>query len=212
MGVVGDNELRTDYGRLDLGWREKGRRPSRLRGCADPARYKTKPRSPPVKFQRVLVAVAAALSFAAGAQAPAAAAAASTAAPAPATAPAAPSAPAAATAGTESGKVAYYGRKFSHRRTASGERFNPAALTMAHKTLPFGTRVRVTNTKNHRSVIVRVNDRGPSTADRVGDLSLAAARRLHMLRSGVIEAQLEVLGGGAAHGARHHSRARHGKH
>jgi rare lipoprotein A len=110
----------------------------------------------------------------------------------PAAAPAA--APAARPAATvESGKLAWYGRKFAGHRTASGETFNPEALTMAHKTLPFGTRVKVTNTKNKKSVTLRVNDRGPTQADRVGDVSLAAARQLGMVRAGVIDAELEVV-------------------
>lgn len=96
-------------------------------------------------------------------------------------------------AAAEAGKIAWYGGKFAKRRTASGERFNPQALTMAHKTLPFGTKVRVTNAGNQRSVVVRVNDRGPTQPDRVGDVSRAAARELGMLRSGVIDAQLEVV-------------------
>ena len=65
---------------------------------------------------------------------------------------------------------------------------------MAHRTLPFGTRVRVTNLRNHRSVEVRVNDRGPAVADRIADLSLAAARKLGMADDGVIDATLEVIG------------------
>jgi rare lipoprotein A len=92
------------------------------------------------------------------------------------------------------GKVAFYGRKFAGRKTASGERFNPNAMTMAHKTLPFGTLVKVTNLKTKRSVVVRVNDRGPSTPDRIGDVSSAAATKLKMRRSGVIDAKLEVVG------------------
>ena len=114
---------------------------------------------------------------------PAAASAAASAPPAPATA-----------AASETGKVAWYGGKFAGRKTASGEAFNPEALTMAHKTLPFGTRVKITNPKNNKSVTVRVNDRGPTQADRVGDVSYAAARKLGMLKSGVIEAELEVVG------------------
>jgi len=116
--------------------------------------------------------------------------------PAPAAAPPAISAaaPAAqAAASVESGKIAWYGRKFAGRRTASGESFNPDALTMAHKTLPFGTRVKVTNLANKKSVTLRVNDRGPTQADRVGDVSLAAARQLGMLRSGVVDAEIEVI-------------------
>jgi len=65
---------------------------------------------------------------------------------------------------------------------------------MAHKTLPFGTMVKVTNPRNGKSVTLRVNDRGPTQADRVGDVSLAAARALGMVRSGVIEAELQVVG------------------
>ncbi len=110
-------------------------------------------------------------------------------------APPAAAAPAASAAAgdVQQGKLAWYGRKFAGRRTASGEPFNPDALTMAHKTLPFGTRVKVTNPANGRSVVLRVNDRGPTQADRVGDVSLAAARRLGMTRSGVIDAQLAVV-------------------
>jgi rare lipoprotein A len=92
------------------------------------------------------------------------------------------------------GKIAYYGQRFAGRKTANGERFNPQALTMAHKTLPMGTKVRVTNLATQKSVVLRVNDRGPSTADRVGDVSVAAARQLRMLRSGVTNAKLEVVG------------------
>jgi rare lipoprotein A len=128
-------------------------------------------------------------------------------APAAAAAPAEPAAPAAPAAKATSaeaseGKVAYYGRKFAGRKTASGERFNPNALTMAHKTLPMGTMVRVTNLKNNKSVVVRVNDRGPSTGDRIGDLSQAAAGKIKMLRSGVIDAKLEVVGTAKAHKAK----------
>ena len=129
-------------------------------------------------------------------QAPASATAAPAAAPATAPAPAAPPpAPAmpAAAAATEQGKLAWYGAKFAGRRTASGQRFDPGALTMAHKTLPFGTKVKVTNLANQRSVVLRVNDRGPTQADRIGDVSLAAAQRLGMVRAGVIDAELAVV-------------------
>ena len=114
----------------------------------------------------------------------------------PAAASAAASAPpaTASAAASETGKIAWYGRKFAGRKTASGEAFNPEALTMAHKTLPFGTRVKITNPKNNKSVTVRVNDRGPTQPDRVGDVSYAAARKLGMLKSGVIEAELAVVG------------------
>jgi rare lipoprotein A len=113
-------------------------------------------------------------------------------APAPAAATAAPAA--AATADVSEGKVAHYGRKFNGRKTASGERFNAAAMTMAHKTLPFGTKVKVTNLANGKSVVVRVNDRGPSTPDRVGDLTTAAAKKIRMTKAGVANAKLEVVG------------------
>lgn len=89
--------------------------------------------------------------------------------------------------------MSYYGARFAGRKTASGETVNPDAFTMAHKTLPFGTMVRVTNLQNNRSVIVRVNDRGPHTAGRVGDVSIGAARELGMMRAGVVKARLEVV-------------------
>jgi rare lipoprotein A len=111
---------------------------------------------------------------------------------------AAPAAAATSASATENAKIAWYGRKFAGRKTASGEAFNPEALTMAHKTLPFGTRVKITNPKNNKSVIVRVNDRGPTQADRVGDVSYAAARKLGMVKSGVIEAELSVVGAAPA--------------
>ena len=126
------------------------------------------------------------------AQAPAPAAAPS-AAPAPTPAAPAPAAPAPAAGAVEKGKLAWYGSKFAGRKTASGEPFDPNALTMAHKTLPFGTKVKVTNLANQRSVVLRVNDRGPTQPDRVGDVSLAAAQRLGMVKSGVIDAELAVV-------------------
>jgi rare lipoprotein A len=80
----------------------------------------------------------------------------------------------------ESGIASVYGAGdgYAGRKTASGERMNPAALTAAHKTLPFGSQVRVTNRKNGRSVTVRINDRGPFVRGRVIDVSPAAARAL----------------------------------
>ena len=80
------------------------------------------------------------------------------------------------------------------QQTASGERFDPHALTAAHRTLPFGTRVRVTNVRNGRSVIVRINDRGPYGHGRIIDLSKAAARKLGMIDAGVVPVELQVLG------------------
>lgn len=99
-----------------------------------------------------------------------------------------------AVASGASGKIAWYGSKFNGRKTASGERFNASAMTMAHKSLPFGTKVRVTNLKNKKSVILRVNDRGPSSPDLIGDVTSSAAQKLGMSRSGVVEAKLEVVG------------------
>lgn len=100
---------------------------------------------------------------------------------------------AASVAHTFQGIVSYYGRELAGRKTASGERFDPRVLTMAHKTLAFGTLVRVTNLHNNRSVVVRVNDRGPFVANRVGDLSAGAAHLLGMLGAGAVHARLEVL-------------------
>lgn len=91
------------------------------------------------------------------------------------------------------GRLTYYARRLAGRPTASGERFDPEKMTMAHDTLPFGTLVRVTNLLNRRSVVVRVNDRGAWSADRIGDVSTAAARELGMLRRGVVRAQLELV-------------------
>ena len=136
------------------------------------------------------------------AQSPAASAAeasAPTASPAPA--PAAPAA-APAAAADMAGTAAWYGRKFAGRRTASGQRFNPAALTAAHPTLPFGTRVKVTNQANQRSVVVTINDRGPTSPGRVIDVSLAAARRLGFVRAGLTEVTLEVVGQAKARDAK----------
>lgn len=76
--------------------------------------------------------------------------------------------------------ASWYGPGFHGRKTASGERFNTGALTAAHKTLPFGTRVRVENVHTGRSVVVRINDRGPFVRGRVIDLSKAAARAIGM--------------------------------
>jgi len=94
----------------------------------------------------------------------------------------------------ENGTIAWYGRMFTGMPTASGEPFDPDALTMAHRTLPFGTRVRVTNLGNAQQVIVTVNDRGPFVAGRIADVSLAAARQLKMVRAGIARARLEILG------------------
>ncbi|MCF5028295.1 septal ring lytic transglycosylase RlpA family protein [Pseudomonas syringae] len=93
----------------------------------------------------------------------------------------------------ETGTAAYYGARHHGNRTASGEPFNQNALTAAHRQLPFGTRVKVTNLDNDRSVVVRVNDRGPHTRDRLIDVSREAAEQLGMLRSGTAPVRVQAL-------------------
>ena len=93
----------------------------------------------------------------------------------------------------ERGIASWYGGKFHGRRTASGEPYNMYDLTAAHRWLPFGTLVRVTNLRNHRSVVVRINDRGPFVKNRIIDLSYAAARALDMIKSGTAPVVLEKL-------------------
>lgn len=88
------------------------------------------------------------------------------------------------------GKASWYGKRFHGRRTASGERFNMYALTAAHPSLPFGTRLRVRHLESGREVEVRINDRGPHVGGRILDLSQAAARALGMLGSGASEVVL----------------------
>lgn len=100
----------------------------------------------------------------------------------------------AAQAGAQEGVVSWYGERFHGRPTASGELFDASAMTMAHPTLPFGTKVRVTNLRNGRSVEVRVNDRGPFVATRIADLSHAAAVTLGMMRRGLARVRIEILG------------------
>lgn len=94
----------------------------------------------------------------------------------------------------QEGVVSWYGAQFHNRKTASGERFDSGALTMAHPSLPFGTVARVTNLRNGRSVVVRVNDRGPFVGKRIADLSEAAATEIGMLRKGLAKVRIEVLG------------------
>jgi rare lipoprotein A (peptidoglycan hydrolase) len=92
------------------------------------------------------------------------------------------------------GVASWYGKQFNNRKTASGVRFNTHAMMAAHRTLPFGTKVRVTNLKNHKSCIVEITDRGPYVGNRVIDVSYAAAQSLGMASSGTAEVRLEVLG------------------
>jgi rare lipoprotein A len=91
------------------------------------------------------------------------------------------------------GWASWYGPGFQGNPTASGERFNQYALTAAHRTLPFGTRMRVTNLYNGRSVVVRVNDRGPYSGGRVLDLSRGAAQVLGVVNSGTAPVKIDVL-------------------
>ncbi|GHC34176.1 hypothetical protein GCM10010082_31080 [Kushneria pakistanensis] len=94
---------------------------------------------------------------------------------------------------TSSGKASYYSDRHQGARTASGERYDKNAMTAAHRTLAFGTRVRVTNLDNQRQAVVRINDRGPFSRGRVIDLSRAAAGQIGMIKSGVVPVRLEVL-------------------
>lgn len=89
------------------------------------------------------------------------------------------------------GRASYYGKRFAGKPTANGEIFDPSAMTAAHPTLPFGTRVRVTNLSNGRTVTVRINDRGPYAGDRIIDLSREAAERLDMIKRGTVRVKLE---------------------
>lgn len=93
----------------------------------------------------------------------------------------------------EQGKASFYADKFEGRTTASGQVFSNSALTAAHKTLPFGTQVRVINPANGQSVVVTINDRGPFVASRVIDLSTSAFSQLANLSRGVIEIRLEIF-------------------
>ncbi|HLS95135.1 MAG TPA: septal ring lytic transglycosylase RlpA family protein [Sphingobacterium sp.] len=90
----------------------------------------------------------------------------------------------------EKGNASYYGDKFHGRPTASGERFNQKAMTAAHRTLPFGTKVTVKNLNNGKQVVVRINDRGPSSKSRAIDLSKGAAKKIGMIQAGVVPVEL----------------------
>ena len=93
----------------------------------------------------------------------------------------------------DGGMASYYSDELAGNRTASGERFDPAQLTGAHRSLPFGSLVRVTNVSNGDSVVVRINDRGPFSRGRVIDISHAAARQIGMHRSGTARVKLALL-------------------
>jgi rare lipoprotein A len=93
------------------------------------------------------------------------------------------------------GRASYYNNEFAGHRTANGERFNPSALTAAHRSAAFGSHIRVTNLGNGKEVIVRVNDRGPWTGGRIIDLSFAAAKRIGMQHSGTAKVRLTLVSG-----------------
>lgn len=95
--------------------------------------------------------------------------------------------------GSETGKISFYGKKHKGRKTASGEIFDINELTAAHKTYPFGTKVRVTNLSNNKSVILKINDRLPKTSRRMIDVSYGAARELGMVRKGLVKGEVTVL-------------------
>jgi rare lipoprotein A len=94
---------------------------------------------------------------------------------------------------TQTGKASFYADKFDGRQTASGSIYRPSKRTAAHNTLPFGTVVRVTNPRNHRSVKVTITDRGPHAKGRIIDLSKKAARKIGMVDAGVAPVELKVV-------------------
>lgn len=93
----------------------------------------------------------------------------------------------------QSGWASWYGRQFHGRTTANGEKFNMHGMTAAHKTLPLGCIIRVTNKSNGKSVVVKVNDRGPFVGDRVLDLSYGASKALGFTDKGLTKVHIEVL-------------------
>ena len=94
---------------------------------------------------------------------------------------------------TLEGVASYYGQDFHGKQTSNGDVFDMNARTAAHRTFPFGTKVRVTNLENNKIVIVRVNDRGPFKEGRIMDLSMGAAKEIDLIRSGTAHVRLEVL-------------------
>lgn len=93
----------------------------------------------------------------------------------------------------DKGLASYYADKFQGRKTSNGERYDKNKLTAAHRTLPFGTKVKVTNVKTGKSVIVRINDRGPFIKGRIIDVSKKAAKDLGMLKTGVIQVEVRII-------------------
>ncbi len=97
------------------------------------------------------------------------------------------------TSSLEEGMASYYADEFNGRQTSNGEKYDMNQFTAAHRTLPFNTRVRVTNTLSGKAVVVRINDRGPFKGDRIIDLSLAAAKAIELIGTGTAPVRLEVL-------------------
>lgn len=95
------------------------------------------------------------------------------------------------TSGTLNGTISWYGEDFEGNPTASGEIFDPSEMTAAHKTMPFGTKLKVTNIKTGQSVVVKVNDRGPFVGDRILDLSQGAAEKIGL--QGIAPAKIEII-------------------
>ena len=93
----------------------------------------------------------------------------------------------------ETGKASYYGGRWIGRLTANGEHYHSEDCTAAHKHLPFNTMVRVTNLRNNKNVIVRINNRGPYAKGRILDLSVVAAKKLDMISDGIIPVRAEIL-------------------
>lgn len=94
---------------------------------------------------------------------------------------------------TEVGQASYYAMKYQFKKTASGEKFNQHAKTAAHKKLPFGTKIKVTNVNNGKSVVVKINDRGPFIKGRIIDLSKSAFKQIGDIDKGVINVRIEVI-------------------
>jgi len=92
--------------------------------------------------------------------------------------------------GTETGMASFYAESYHGRKTANGEIYNSSKLTAAHKKLPFGTKVKVTNLSNGKSVKVRINDRGPFVAGRIIDLTRSAAQKIDMVNEGVVRVRI----------------------
>jgi rare lipoprotein A len=93
----------------------------------------------------------------------------------------------------QNGKASYYAKKFEGRKTANGEKFSNLNMTAAHKTLPFGTKVRVTNFRNDKSVIVTINDRLPKQSKRSIDLSQCAAEELDFIKAGITKVSIQII-------------------